>query len=294
MARAVTMRSATAGAAQRVRFMSAVTGSNNNLIDADKLNPSLNDRFNLTHPTRWVPITVGGLVAANAAGLYHFNEESQLLGLFVLFVGTIYSQGGDAIGAMLDEAKHSVLKEQAALEESQIEATRLILETHKKQVGAYEDIQSILAAQKEVVDDVVATASRKLKHQVRDGIVAKLDNLVQVESQAASSINAKLLDGATAAVMKSYQTDTGDLYNAELNSALATLANPELTAGKDTVGPSFKAFFSGFRSKIDKEAGKEVTVSAEILAAAQEAMNSAAQSHQIGSTDAKANTKVTM
>lgn len=279
--------------AQRVRFLSAVSGSNNNLVDFDKLNPSLNDRFNFTHPTRWVPITVGGLVAANAAGLYHFNEESQLLGLFVLFVGTIYSQGGQAIGAMLDEAKESVLKEQAAIEEAQIEATKVILETHKNQVGAYDDIQSILAAQKDVVDDIVSTASRKLKHRVRDGIVAKLDTLVQIETQAAASINSKLLDGATAHVIKTYKSDTGDLYNAELRSALETLAHPDLAAGKDTVGPTFQAFFSGFRAKVEKDAGKEVAVSAEALAAAQEAMNSVAQTFQIEG-DVKPDAKVVM
>lgn len=279
--------------AQRVRFLSAVSGSNNNLVDFDKLNPSLNDRFNFTHPTRWVPITVGGLVAANAAGLYHFNEESQLLGLFVLFVGTIYSQGGQAIGAMLDEAKESVLKEQAAIEEAQIEATKVILETHKNQVGAYDDIQSILAAQKDVVDDIVSTASRKLKHRVRDGIVAKLDTLVQIETQAAASINSKLLDGATAHVIKTYKSDTGDLYNAELSSALETLAHPDLAAGKDTVGPTFQAFFSGFRAKVEKDAGKEVAVSAEALAAAQEAMNSVAQTFQIEG-DVKPDAKVVM
>ena len=50
------------------------------------------------------------------------------VGLFVLFVGTIYSQGGDAIGKMFDDTADAILKEQTAMEDAQIESVKTGIE----------------------------------------------------------------------------------------------------------------------------------------------------------------------
>ena len=41
--------------------------------------------------------------------IFILNEETQLLGCFMVFVGTMYSQAGDAIGKALDAKSESVI-----------------------------------------------------------------------------------------------------------------------------------------------------------------------------------------
>ena len=41
--------------------------------------------------------------------VFVINEETQLLGCFMVFVGTMYSQAGDAIGKMLDMKGEAVI-----------------------------------------------------------------------------------------------------------------------------------------------------------------------------------------
>src|SRR5262245_45977347 len=65
----------------------------------EPLSPTLIEKYRLDDPTRWIPLTVGSLGAASLVGLYHWDAESQMLGLFILYVATIYSQAGGAIVA---------------------------------------------------------------------------------------------------------------------------------------------------------------------------------------------------
>ena len=41
--------------------------------------------------------------------VFILNEETQLLGCFMVFVGTMYSQAGDAIGKALDAKSNAVI-----------------------------------------------------------------------------------------------------------------------------------------------------------------------------------------
>ena len=60
----------------------------------------------LSNPLYGLPI--GGIAAASAVanGFYVINEETQLLGLWVLFVGTVYHNFGGAIGEFFDEGPY--------------------------------------------------------------------------------------------------------------------------------------------------------------------------------------------
>ena len=46
---------------------------------------------------------------APSTQVFVLNEETQLLGCFMVFVGTMYSQAGDAIGKALDAKSDAVI-----------------------------------------------------------------------------------------------------------------------------------------------------------------------------------------
>lgn len=238
----------------------------------EPLPPSFMETYKLNCPTRFVPLTAGTLCLLSVPGIYHWDAESQMLGLFALFVGTIYSQGGDAIGKFFDDTADEVLKEHQALEDAQIDAVKLALDAHKRQTVVYEDIKMIFEAQKGLMGEVVDAAGAKLKHEVRANFVKKLDTIAHAEQAAAESVQATLVDNATAYVTSQYANDSGSLTGDALNSALNAIANP--AENKDNVGDIYKSYFEKCRQNWANDAGKEVKLDASIVEAANDAMQS--------------------
>ena len=59
-------------------------------------------------------------------------SQTQLLGCFMVFVGTVYSQAGDAIGAALDAKGKSVIEEHNAQENITIDAAKAVVEALRR------------------------------------------------------------------------------------------------------------------------------------------------------------------
>uniref|UniRef100_A0A7S3V2W9 ATP synthase subunit b n=1 Tax=Aplanochytrium stocchinoi TaxID=215587 RepID=A0A7S3V2W9_9STRA len=243
--------------------------------EQDPLPPSIMEKYQLHDPTRWVPLTVGGFGLATATGLYHWDAESQMLGLFVLFVGTVYSQGGHIIGKFFDDTADAILKEHQALEDAQIDAVKLALDAHKRQTAVYEDIKMIFEGQKVLMDEVVDAAGKRLKHEVRANFVRKLETVADAEAAAGASLQGSMVDSATEYVSNAYKSDEGNLTSNALNSALAAIADP--SQSKDEVGDIYKAYFAKARKNWEDAHGKEVDLDAATIEAATEAMAAAAK-----------------
>lgn len=223
--------------------------------EEEPLPPTFSQRYQLYEPSRWVPLTVGGFGLASATGLYHWDAESQMLGLFVLFVGTIYSQGGDAIGKMFDDTADAILKEQTAMEDAQIESVKTGIEAHKNQMGIYADIEQIYKAQMSLLTSVTEASSLRLQHECRDNFVRKLDTLVKAEEDSIDNIRKNLVEHATAAVREAYISGDASLKTNALANALDAIKDP--SKAKDEIGGLYTDYLKQFKKRVDESAGKE-------------------------------------
>lgn len=242
----------------RPRFLSS--RSNEALLE-----PGFVEKYKLDDPSRFVPISLGAAVFASATGLYHWNAESQILGLFILFTGTVYAKGGDAIGKMLDETADAVLKEQNALEDTQIAATKLVIDAHNRQAHVFKDIQEIFEGQKALMDQIVATHNLKLKHEVRNRIVRQLDHAVQVDEQFYSAVKSKMVDAATEYVRSQFESANKELQDKSLNASLSALNDLD-----QPVQTPVDSLFSSFFVKIKKELAQAKTAAIPVSEAARQ------------------------
>jgi hypothetical protein len=220
------------------------------------------DKYKLNDPTRFVPIALGAGVFSTLTGLYHFNAESQILGLFILFTGTVYAKGGDAIGRMLDDTADAILKEQNALEDAQIAATKLVVEAHKRQATVFSDIQEIFEGQKSLMDQIVASHNLKLKHEVRNRIARQLEHAAVVDEQFFQGVKSKMVDAATDYVRSSFEDyDDEELKAKALNASLAQMKDRK-AVGQTPVADLFQSFFVKTKSELAALKTAEVSVSA--------------------------------
>lgn len=164
------------------------------------------------------------------------------MGLFVLFVGTVYAKGGDAIGKMLDDVSEAVLKEQNALEDAQISATKLVIEAHKRQATVFGDIQEIFEGQKALMDKIVAMHDLKLKHEVRNRIAKQLEHAAAVDEQFQQGLKNKMIEAATEYVRANFESDDEELKAKALSASLATMKDRK-AAGQSPVSDLFTSFF---------------------------------------------------
>jgi hypothetical protein len=217
------------------------------------LEPGIVEKYQLSSPSRFIPITVGAAGVATATGLYHWDAESQILGLFVLFVGTIYAKGGSTMAAMLDETSRAILKEQNALEDAQIAATKLAIAAHERQTDVYKDIQQIFEGQRALMDTIVATSTNRVKHDVRNKTQRLLDQLVTVEQSASDTVQKDMVESATKRVQAVFAKGKPALKAKALNQALKMLKNPKAKPEKkkDLVGAAYSKYFAAFRKKAD-------------------------------------------
>lgn len=230
------------------------------------LGPSLMEKYQLDEPSRYVPLTVGGFGLATMTGLYQFDAESQLLVLWVLFCGTIYSQAGPAIGEYFDEMADEIETEHLKVEQAEIEAAKVHLAAHKEQTLIFNDIKGLFDSQLQVIDNLVESTDNELKHQVREQYVKRLDGLVAMENKVSDENKKAMISKAISTVTSAYSGDQArDLKANALNAALTALSNPVGAKKDDTVGKLYSAFFADANKKLHATKGKPVKLSAEEL-----------------------------
>jgi len=246
--------------------------------EEEPLPPSIVEKYNLTDPTRYVPLTIGGFGLASATGLYHFDAESQLLALWVLFCGTVYTRGGPIIAEALDEMAQSIQKEHSAVEKAEIEAVKVTIEAHKRQTAVYQDIKELFDAQNTVLDGLVGSAQSRLRHGVRTAFVKKLDTIVAAENKVSEETRKVLIEKATASVKSAYLTSKDStLKNNALDAALAALANPEGAKKDPTVGQLYSKYLADFQSTLKASASKSFDLTPEEISELKESAENVAR-----------------
>lgn len=238
----------------------------------EEVSLGLIDKYQLYEPSRYVPATVGVFTALWGTGLYHFNEESQLLGLFCLFVGTIYSKGGDAIGKMLDEVGDAVQAEHNALENNLIDGYRDAKKLQEESLDVMQDIIGMYEQQKDLVNELTTVQP----HLTRQKTIANVERLLSVfgaqENKIQLRTESALVDGAAEAVKNAFIQDP-KLQASAMDAAFASLANPDAAQKSDIVGELYSEFFEKFRESAwkDKAQNPTVAVSVEIQEEAENA-----------------------
>jgi hypothetical protein len=244
----------------------------------------------LSNPVYALPL--GGLVAMTgvATDFYVLNEETQLLGLWVLFCGTIYHNFGDAIGAAFDDMADSVAKEQNAQEEAIVESMVVTKAAHERQTAIYEDIKAIFEAQKELMDTIVSGKSNQLQHDFRAQIQSKLNNIVSEEAGLTADVQSGLVAAATERVTAQISSDAAK--KVALEQAIAAIANPDASTGKDQVSDLYASVFADFAKSLAAAKEKEQTLSAQVQAAVAENIAEVARRDGLDFTSASAPEKV--
>lgn len=212
-----------------------------------------------------VPIGFLAAIPLLETKVFVLNEETQLLGCFMVFVGTMYSQAGDAIGKALDAKSDAVIAEHNAQEEVTIAAVRSVLAAHEKKLSLVEDMKMVYSAQSELLGTLATAKSMELQYTIRSDIVKKLDYLALKEELAKSSQQAALVSNAASSVQAKFMADK-DLQAKALSEALETIADPTKKS-VDVVGGLFKGYFADYSAAVKSSKG-ELAVPAEVLEAA--------------------------
>ena len=206
---------------------------------------------------------------------YILDAETQLLGLWCMFVGTCYHNFGDSIAEHFDGIAVQVQADQNAQEDLIIGAMEVTKRAHVRQTAIYDDIQAISEAQKVVMAALVTAKSNELGHLVRNQTVGRLDAIANQESRMTQTIQRNLVDAATAQVRSSVQGDRAKTM--ALENAFAAIADPNAPVkGKEPVSAIYSKFFSGFNARLSEASG-DLEVSAELKAEMEEQMKTVAQ-----------------
>jgi hypothetical protein len=228
------------------------------------------------NPFYSVPLCGLGVMTATATDFYILDAESQLLGLWCMFVGTCYYNFGDSVAGFFDDIAVGVQADQNAQEDAIIGAMEVTKEAHMRQTAIYEDIQAIYEAQKVVMDSLCTAKSSELGHIMRAQVVAKLETVVQQESRMTNTIQSNLVAAATEQVRSSVAGERAKTM--ALENAFAAIADPSAPpAGKDPVSAIYTKFFADFNGRLAAAGSADIELSAEVQAQMEEEMKTAAR-----------------
>jgi len=239
---------------------------------------------------RAVPIGVAMAIPAVQLDVYMITEETQLFCCFMLFVGSAYSLGGDAFGAMMDEKGEAILKEHNAIEDAQIAAVETTLEAHKMMTTCQADIKDVFAEQKSLMSDIVDAQTMTLKHSVRAEVVNKLNAIVQQETSLASSVQSTLVSAATDSVTAAFSTGDAKLKSDALAQAMDALAGKG--TGADSVAAMYSDYLSSFGGSLAAIKGTDQALPADVTASIAEELEAIKRRDGLTDINVAAPTKV--
>mmetsp|Transcript_41317 Transcript_41317/g.83397 ORF Transcript_41317/g.83397 Transcript_41317/m.83397 type:complete len:298 (-) Transcript_41317:21-914(-) len=196
--------------------------------------------------------------------IFILNEETQLLGCFMVFVGTMYSQAGDTIGKALDAKGEAVISEHNAQEEIAISAVRSVLAAHEQRLTLVEDMKIVYDAQSELLGTLASAKSMELQYMLRADIIKKLDYISLKEEGLKTNLQSSLVTKVTAAVTKSFE-ESEQLRKVALFQGLATICDPAYKHKEDVVACTFNDMFQGYAKDIASKSGTTVDIPEDII-----------------------------
>jgi hypothetical protein len=194
-----------------------------------------------------------------------FTEETQLLGCFMVFAATVYSQAGDAIGKALDAKGESIIAAHSAQEDQVIDAVKSLMDAHTENINVLDDMHLLYSANQELVKLVAATKTFEFQHQMRAEVVKKLDYMVANEEQFNSKIQSILADKATENVKARFNDK--NLQAKALTQALDQAANPDAKSD-DVIKQLYSQYFNGVAKTMEANK-KPMALPKETIEAAQ-------------------------
>merc|ERR550537_820888 len=118
----------------------------------------------------------------------------------MVFVGSVYSQAGDAIGAALDAKGEAVMAEHNEQEQVQIRAAKAVIEAHKQKLSLVDEMKAIHSTQAELLSMLADAKSMELQHVLKADIVKKLDFVAQKEENFRAAQQVQIAESAAEAV----------------------------------------------------------------------------------------------
>lgn len=223
------------------------------------------------------------------------NEESQLACCFILFCTSVYKYGGEAIGNYFDAQSKAILEEHQAIEKANMEAVQETLDTYKQQLDIVDDIDTINAAHKEVVELLCKVGSAKLKHTIRDNFVKNLDSIANAEKQFNVKLQANMVKFATDEVRKVIEGGSASVKEDAFKSAINVLnANEETGGKKDAIVQLFIDNLHKYSKGLEEKTGKVVKLTDDEMKMVQSEMDAYMQRNEVEVWDLKAQREVTL
>lgn len=199
----------------------------------------------------FVPAGILVAIPALANEVIVLSEEAQLLAVFMLFTGTIYTQAGGMISSALDEYRENILKEQRAIEDAQIEQIRNSIEEHEKCLTLAQDYDQFLAVKDAARRLNIEASNYEAKHAFRSAVVRKLEAVAATEEAALQGIKGRMVNYVVDDVTTRFRSDKA-AKEAALEQALAVLGNSKGKIGKDVVGDAFVNSIRKYREEYKK------------------------------------------
>ena len=189
------------------------------------------------------------------------SEETQLVGVFSIFVALAYQGSSEYLSTLFDERKKTVMAEHNALEQAAIDNVKEVMDAHKKRLTLLEDMAVVKDTYQGVIDDMQSSATFEYQHAKRAEIVKMLDLVAGKTAALAAETQAGLVDEASTSVVASFAADA-KAKAATLDAAIAAVGDPSkgAAAGKP-VDALFTAFFKGKAAEMKKVEGKPMALS---------------------------------
>ncbi|KAL7529189.1 hypothetical protein ACHAWF_002875 [Thalassiosira exigua] len=204
-----------------------------------------------------LPLGVAAAVPAIKLEWYVVNEETQLLAVFLAFVVTFYTQGGQIVYDSLDAKAQQILKEHTEAEDKVVQAleTKLdFLKANRNMVNDFEAINEVRAA---AYDKLNAAGAVKPQHDLKSQIERMLGMIAAEEASVAEKAKVALMSEASAAVTAKFASDKA-AKKAALDAAVAKLKGGK-GAKADPVAEAFVKFFQdkAAKAKASKDDSEE-------------------------------------
>jgi hypothetical protein len=180
------------------------------------------------------------------------------VGVFGLFVGIAYNQGGEAFGQMLDARGKDVLEEFQEMEQAEIVTRTEEITACETALEVYSDLQCLDAAEADLFAKVAAATNIAAQKKLNGEMTALLDMLVANKEKIESQMQAALVQEVTAEVTAMFASDD-KLKKSVLDSALGIIAAPGTPAKSDPVKDAFAGIL---KKKAEAMKGKVGTTEA--------------------------------
>ena len=202
--------------------------------------------------SEWYALPVGLVAAVPAIKFdwYIINEETQLMAAFIAFCVVVYTQGGDAIHAALDEKAKQLLKENRESEQEVIDEMEQLVQHFGNQMEIPELMEEMNLIRAETYAKLNAAGEIKPKHDLKAQVERILSMLASEESSNTEKAKHALMAQATAAVSEQFASDKA-MKKAALDAAIATIKGGKKTGG-DPVKDAFVTFFKNKAAEAKK------------------------------------------